>query len=397
MQAATIHPAPEARIPADRGRGCREGRRADRRSSSQRRARAADPAGPRSRGARPGRRRRNGCAPAPPPARPHAEVIRVSMASNRCETARATLARSGVESRGAPSVADWVAGRRRRHGFELIVDPHAEQVVVFAQPGELPAHRIPRSTEIADHDDQRPRSRDPTCAGQRIPTPSVASRSLISLSTPARTRKNASAPRRPLSIRDSAAYSPASTSPPTRSPFATAAHASNEAASAATTDLNASRVPNRMCSPRSTTKKTGAVALLLEELGMDPAGARGHPPVDAADVVAGQVNPRLRVFHPATPEPRYARPGPTGSAGAMCIQGEAGRTRPQADEIGGGERHPCQPAWKALRAQGTATIESSASTTRSASMPSASASKLSSTPIGGARRGRSPGRRGGAT
>ena len=155
------------------------------------------------------------------------------------------------------------------------------------------------------------------------------------------------------------------------------------------------------------------IALLVEQLGMDAAGARGHPPVDAADVVAGQVDPRFGVLHPAAPEPRHPYPGSTAAVGAMRIQGQAGGALAQSDEMRGGERHPRQPsrfagcrnggaggpngvrrgpfasaAGRSRRiepqgsvpgAHGTATLESSASTTWSASMPSASASKLGST------------------
>ena len=133
------------------------------------------------------------------------------------------------------------------------------------------------------------------------------------------------------------------------------------------------------------------IAFLVEELRVRAPGACGHPPVDAANIVAGKVDPRFRVFHPPAPEPRSPRPGTACAAGAVGVQGEARRPRSQADEVGGGEGHPRQsthapdrapcpgPAGSVTGVHGTATRESSVSTTRSASMPSASASKLSST------------------
>ena len=99
----------------------------------------------------------------------------------------------------------------------------------------------------------------------------------------------------------------------------------------------------------------------------------------AADVVAGQVHPRLRIFHSVAAKPRQARSGSTAPVGAMRIQGQTGGACAQAGEIGAGEGRTGHPAGLAGTAHGTATLDSSASTTRSGSMPSASASKLSST------------------
>ena len=94
-------------------------------------------------------------------------------------------------------------------------------------------------------------------------------------------------------MRDSAVCSPANTSPPTRSPFATAAHASSEAVSAATTDLNARRGAEPHVLAEIHDEENRAIALLVEELRMGAAGACGHSPVDAADIVTGQVDSRL--------------------------------------------------------------------------------------------------------
>ena len=113
-------------------------------------------------------------------------------------------------------------------------------------------------------------------------------------------------------------------------------------ASAATTDLNARRVPKRMCPPRSTTNRTGRSRSSWNSLVWTRPVRAVNPPVDAADVVAGQVDSRLRVFHPAAPELRHPHPGSTAAAGTIRIRRQAGGTPAQADEMGGGERHPRQ-------------------------------------------------------
>ena len=123
----------------------------------------------------------------------------------------------------------------------------------------------------------------------------------------------------------------------------------------------------------------GAVPFLVEELRVDAAGPRGDPPVDAADIVPRQVGSRLGVFHPAAPQPRCARSGPTAATGAPDMQRQAGGAGALADEVGGGERHARQSARRVSAVHGTATLDSSASTTRSVSTPSASASWVSST------------------
>ena len=144
------------------------------------------------------------------------------MPSNRCSMAARDLGRSRVQDGCAPAVADGIARRRWRSGLELVVDPHADQIVVPAQPGKLRSRGVPATAEIADQDDQRTGPRNPVHSTQRVPDARACAPSprRALTSTPARTRKSASAPRRPRPMRDSAAWPPATASPPTRSPVA---------------------------------------------------------------------------------------------------------------------------------------------------------------------------------
>ena len=304
--------------------------------------------------------------------------LRLDGVEAACNGAR-DLARSRIENGGAPAVANRVAGRRRGDGFEPVVDPCAERLVVLSQPGELPGHRVPQSAEVADHDDQGSGPRHPARARQcdleaagRVSAPGLV---LEPGEDPEEGQRPAPSPL------DAGFGGMAAGERQPADAIAVRHRGPCEQRGGLGRHHRLERPPGAEAHVLAEVhdEEDRAVALLVEELGMDPAGAGRHPPVDAADVVAGQVAPRLRVLHPAPPEPRYARPAPAGPAGALRIQGEAGRPRAQADEIGGGERHPRQPARSAARAHGTATIESSASTTRSASTPSASASKLGST------------------
>ena len=117
-------------------------------------------------------------------------------------------------------------------------------------------------------------------------------------------------------------------------------------------------------------EEDGALALLVEQLGMGMAGARGHPPVDVADVVAGQVDAGFRVLHPASPEPRRPDARTPAAARAVRVQGQAGGARAQPGKVRNGERHagktsrsgPAEGAG-AVGAHGTATRDSNVSTT----------------------------------
>ena len=239
---------------------------------------------------------------------------------------------------------------------------------MLAQPYELRPGRIPRCAEIADHDDQGSGPHDPACTHQGVPDPvSRVPCPLVVLDLDQR----ADEPERPAPSARDAGFDRASTGE------------HEPAGAVAAPDRGPGEQGSRLgrhhrleCPPGAEAhppakvhdEEDRALALLVEQLGMGMAGARGHPPVDVADVVAGEVDPRFRVFHPAPPDPRRPHARTFAAARAVRVQGQAGGPRAQPGKIRGGERRAGKPPRSgpvegAVDAHGTATRDSSASTT----------------------------------
>ena len=116
--------------------------------------------------------------------------------------------------------------------------------------------------------------------------------------------------------------------------------------------------------------------LFLEQLGVGAAGARRHPPVDAANVVPRQIDTGLGELHAATAKTRQVGARHRLASAPRRAQVEALSAEAQPDEIVDPRLDTGQPGlagWYGVH--GTGTSLSSSSMTASESLPSASASK----------------------
>ena len=269
--------------------------------------------------------------------------------------------------------------------------PHAQQVIVLAQLREVPFRSVPHPAEVADRDHQRSGPDYPERASDRIVESVAVRRRTRPASDSAERSKQPERPAPPAP--DTGLGRKAPGEHETADTVAVVGRRPCEQRGGLGRHDRLERLPG--AEPHVNTEvddeEDGSVALLVEELRVRATGAGGHPPVDASDVVAGEVDSRFRVLHSPASQPGDSNPGTTATAGDAGVQRQARGPRTKADEVRSGERYSRQatdapgrapgvePARSGSPDHGTATLESSASTTWSASMPSASASKPSST------------------
>ncbi len=316
-------------------------------------------------------------------ARQHLQALATAVEAGRERPARRRARRRHQDPGDA--VRHGVTARRRRLRLEGIENPAGDHFVVLTQAPEVPDRVFVEGVEITADEDQAARAGDAAHAqqrlGQRRRRRYCAARHARPRQPPEHAQHPAAASRRTHLVMfvlgedhgtDAVRVrrrGPRERCRRLRRDDGLERHARAEEHAGAEIDDDEDR----------------SLPLFTINLGVRRTAARGHTPVDAADVVAGKVQTRLVEIHAATAKARDVTPGQGRARSALRPRREPVRLKPQGEQLLdidlGTTRHrrlPCPPR-SDRRIHGTATRLSSSAMKPSASMPSASASNDIST------------------